>query len=311
MGLFDKLQLEDSPVIDWEMTPEYSFGTFESWGGKERVRSGRERIYYFFVDNWGDRPKVSLMERGIRHARVVADIDVPEELVQRCVDGYGKTPMFERSLAISEELKEWIRSHIVQAEDGSRVIPVVEEDLEESMESGLPGNEEPRPELLLKFLPDQHAEVSEEEVESIIKEYGFLDTQRNPDGDFANYLVDNRDGLTVTDCVTGLMWQRGGLDIMSHRMMKKEIARINTEGFAGHSDWRLPTLPEAMSLLEREKNTKDQYLHPCFSREQPFIFVDAVRNPGGYWFVDFKQGKAFWSSGTIPGGFGRLCRTVR
>ncbi len=29
-----------------------------------------------------------------------------------------------------------------------------------------------------------------------------------------------------------------------------------------------------------------------------------------YWFVDFKQGRAFWSSGTIPGGFGRLVRSI-
>ena len=38
------------------------------------------------------------------------------------------------------------------------------------------------------------------------------------------------------------------------------------------------------------------------------MFVEATRSPGGYWFVDFKQGRAYWSSGTIPGGFGRLCR---
>ncbi len=65
-----------------------------------------------------------------------------------------------------------------------------------------------------------------------------------------------------------------------------------------------------MSLMEPVKNNKDIYLNPCFSKEQPFIFVDAQRKPGGYWFVDFKQGRAFWSSGTIPGGFGRLVRSV-
>jgi hypothetical protein len=108
--------------------------------------------------------------------------------------------------------------------------------------------------------------------------------------------------------MTGLMWQRGGIDIMSHRSMRKEIERINVQGFAGYSDWRLPTMAEALSLLEREKSVHDQFLYRCFSGEQPFVFVDAVRKPGGQWFVDFKQGRAFWSSGTIPGGFGRLCR---
>ncbi len=33
MALFSKLLNTDIPNIDWEMTPEYTFGTFESWGG--------------------------------------------------------------------------------------------------------------------------------------------------------------------------------------------------------------------------------------------------------------------------------------
>lgn len=47
MSLFKRLNLTHAPGIDWEMTPDYTFGTFESWGGKERVRSKEERIYYF------------------------------------------------------------------------------------------------------------------------------------------------------------------------------------------------------------------------------------------------------------------------
>jgi hypothetical protein len=32
MGLFNALNLSGNPTaVDWEMTPEYSFGTFESW----------------------------------------------------------------------------------------------------------------------------------------------------------------------------------------------------------------------------------------------------------------------------------------
>lgn len=106
------------------------------------------------------------------------------------------------------------------------------------------------------------------------------------------------------------MWQRGGLDISSLRTMNRKIDQLNKEGFSGHHDWRLPTLEEAMSLLEPEMNDKGIYLNPNFSREQPFVFVAAQRSPGGYWFVDYKQGRSFWSSGTIPGGFGRLCRTL-
>jgi hypothetical protein len=106
------------------------------------------------------------------------------------------------------------------------------------------------------------------------------------------------------------MWQSAGLDISSIRSLNKNIIELNKTGFAGHHDWRLPTLEEAMSLMEPKQNHKGIYLDTNFSREQPFIFVNAQRKPGGYWFVDYKQGRAFWSSGTIPGGFGRLCRNV-
>ena len=33
MGFFKKLLLTGEPAIDWEMTPEFTFGTYESWGG--------------------------------------------------------------------------------------------------------------------------------------------------------------------------------------------------------------------------------------------------------------------------------------
>ena len=313
MGLFNKLNLAGNPTtVDWEMTPEYTFGTFESWGGRnqERVRSGTERIYYFFIDAWVETPKLCLMERGVRHARVVAEILAPQDMVQRCVDNQGKVALFERTHAIDEELKQWLMENVIESDDDSKVIPLEEEDRSDTLgATGLPGSEEALPaDLQTVALPDSPVEVVEEEVDELIKQYNFTDHERNPDGRFSNYLVDNGDGQTVTDKVTGLMWQRSGLDIMSNRMMRKAIEKLNKEGFAGHSDWRMPTLPEAMSLMERDMNAKDLYLHPAFSSDQPFILVDATRRPGGQWFVDFKHGRAYWSSGTIPGGFGRLCR---
>jgi hypothetical protein len=89
--------------------------------------------------------------------------------------------------------------------------------------------------------------------------------------------------------------------------MSKKMNQVN---FAGFNDWYLPSMAEALSLMKREENSKGVHLHPCFSKEQPFIFVAQQRDPGGYWFCDYKQGTLFWASGTIPGGFSRLCRRV-
>jgi len=308
MGLLNKLVNFDMPAIDWEMTPEYTFGTYESWGGKERVRSKNERVYYFFIDAWDEEPKLCLMERGIKHARVVAEILVPQEMVRQCVKEQGKVALFERTHPINEELKQWLIANVLKVENDALVIPLSVPERTAASDSGLPGKDAVLPVPVQVALPDGPAEMSEEDVVALVAQFNFPDQDRNPQGHFAKMLVDNGDGLTVTDKVTGLMWQRAGIDIMSHRSMRREIVRQNKEKFAGYSDWRLPTVAEALSLLEREKLANDQYLHPCFSSEQPFVFVDATRKPGGQWFVDYKQGRAFWSSGTIPGGFGRLCR---
>jgi len=310
MGLFKKLDLAVASTIDWEMTPEYTFGTFESWGGKERVRSKSERIYYFFIDNWGDTPKLCLMERGIKHARVVAEILAPEELVQKCVDSQGKAALFERSFAIDKALQKWLIANVIETDDDSKIIPLKSDEGRETMSMDLPHKDDPVPEIQQIFLPDEPTELSEEEVAQLTRQFNFFDSELNENGNFSNYLVDNGDGLTVTDLVTGLMWQREGFDIMSHRMLCREIDQLNNEQFAGYSDWRLPTMAEALSLMEPEKNERDQHLAGCFSSRQPFIFVAAFRNPGGYWFVDFKQGRSYWASGTNPGGFGRVCRKV-
>lgn len=309
MGLFEKLQLVGIPTIDWEMTPEFTFGTFESWGGVERIRSKKERIYYFFIDAWDEPAKLCLMERGIKHARVVAEILAPPDMVMECVEQQGKVALFERTHPINERLKQWLIANVIQTDDDSKIVPLTEDEPKETIvESTLPLREAAGSSENAVSLPDYPEELSEEDIQGLVKQYDFVEQERNPGGAFTHSLVDNGDGLTVTDQVSGLMWQRGGTDIMSNRSMRKEIEKINTEGYAGYSDWRQPTMAEALSLLEKEKLGKDQYLHPCFSSKQPFIFVEATRKPGGYWFVDYKQGRAFWASGTIPGGFGRLCR---
>ncbi len=309
MGLFNKLMISGIPAIDWEMTPEYTFGTFESWGGRERVRNNTERIYYFFIDAWDEEPKLCLMERGIKHAQVVAEILAPPEMVRQCVSEQGKVALYERTHPINEQLRQWLLANVVDTDDESMVIPLVAGPENNGIgESGLPRRVSLNPVTGRIDLPHHAEELAEDDVVTLVSTYNFADQERNPQGHFVKDLVDNGDGLTVSDANTGLMWQRGGIDIISHRSMRKAIARLNEQGFAGHSDWRLPTMAEALSLLERDKGPQDQFLHRCFSGEQPFVFVDATRKPGGQWFVDFKQGRAFWSSGTIPGGFGRLCR---
>lgn len=312
MGLFHKVKVGDQVIspIDWEMNPDISFGTFESWGGRERVRNNDECVYYFFVDNWGDEPKLCLMERAVKHAKIMAEIKAPPEMIKQCVKGQGSSSIFEKSYAIDEPIKQWLIGNVLDGGDSQLVVPRVEVVLVEDMGTPLPSATEKPFTGDAALLPSAPDIINDDQIAAVLKKWNFFDSEHNLPGKFENSLISSGNPEVIIDQRTSLMWQRDGLDINSIRTIQRNIDKLNTNKFAGFSDWRLPTMEEAMSLMEPEKNAKDVFLHPCFSKEQPFIFVAAQRKPGGYWFVDYKQGRAFWSSGTIPGGFARLVRAV-
>jgi hypothetical protein len=310
--MYHKVKVGDRIItpIDWEMTPELSFGTYESWGGRERVRDNNEQVYYFFIDNWGETPKVCLMERAVKHAKVLAQIDVPTGLIEECVEKQGSAARFEQSYAVDESVKKWLIDNVLDGGEEKYVHPVVEKTVRENMGVPLPRKGTAQWNFDRVQLPSDQVSLMDDDVDQIVQKWNFFDTERNKDGSFVNGLVDPGDGLTVIDERTGLQWQTGGIDICSIRTMNLKVKEHNEKKFGGFDDWRTPSVEEALSLMESSMNFKGLFLNPCFSADQPFIFVAAQRKPGGYWFVDFKQGRAFWSSGTIPGGFGRLCRSV-
>lgn len=310
MGMFHKLKVGDQTIspIDWEMDPALSFGTFESWGGRERVRNNSECVYYFFVDNWGETPKLCLMERAVKHAKIMAEIKAPLEIIKDCVDGQGTSSIFEKSYAINETIKKWLIDNVLDNGDSSLVVPEVVVEHIEDMGAQLPDVALTEHKGESVSLPAEGKIISDDEIEPLIKKWDFFDRELNPSGKFSNSFAATKNDEVIVDLKTKLMWQVGGIDIGSIRHIQRKIEELNSAAYGGYSDWRLPTMEEAMSLMEPNKNAKDVYLNSCFSKEQPFIFVDAQRKPGGYWFVDYKQGRAFWSSGTIPGGFGRLVR---
>ena len=313
MGLAEKLGMAGQPVsIDWDLTPSDTFAMFESWGGKnqERIRSNAELHYYFYIDNGKSPARLCLMERGVKHAKILAIIDCPQEMLVKCVARQGKAAGLDQSYAIDEVIKQWLLEMIIESDDSSRIVLVDNSVEQEAMGTGLPQQGDKLPSFKQVSLRAARTVLTEQEAAELAARHGFYDSRHNPGGVFPNILVDNGDGLTVTDHLTGLMWQRGGCDLTTIRNVQQYVEQLNQQRFAGFADWRLPTMEEAFSLLEPQVNAKGAHLHPCFSREQPFIFLADQRKPGGYWFMDFKQGTAFWASGSIPGGFGRVCRSL-
>ncbi len=309
--MFKQLSLSKSTdaKIEWDMTPDLAFCTFSAKGMRDELTNTSERICYFFIDNWGDAPKLYLMERGTRHVHILAEINAPRQMMVDCIVRQGGTPTSRDNYPVDAPLKEWLLTEVVEVDNSPFLIPAVPEEIEkEDMGTQLPAAVAGITSAVC--LPSAPCSLDDNRVQSSISQWNFFDTLLNPEGSFANALADRGDTLTVIDQATNIIWQRTGLDLCSIRSMKAAIEQLNSSGFAGYNDWRLPTVEEAMSLMEPAANSKGMHLHPCFSREQPFIFVNARRKPTGYWFVDYTQGKIYWSSGTVPGGFARLCRTA-
>ena len=73
--------------------------------------------------------------------------------------------------------------------------------------------------------------------------YGLLSAVEICTGKYHNCLTRTHDADSVFDLKTGLRWQLGGSDISSVRQLQR-WANQKLDEFAGHTDWRLPTIEE-------------------------------------------------------------------
>jgi len=146
-----------------------------------------------------------------------------------------------------------------------------------------------------------HKTLSYDEVESMIKRNGFFDESYNKSGNFRNlFEKQNINGNTVVlDHKTALMWHPGGSSKeVQYRKISKWLKDLNRRGYAGFSDWRLPTLEEAASLLRREKNSKGLYTDPIFSGTQKRIWTGDRFGSKDLWVVRFYTGIVYSSAGS-------------
>lgn len=127
-------------------------------------------------------------------------------------------------------------------------------------------------------------------VEKMIVKYNFFVKYKNDKGDFPNQFVDNKDG-SVTDQTTGLMWQKTrSPSLLYFREAQVYVNDLRKSQFLGHHDWRMPTLEELCSLLERVPNQKRRFLSN--------IFTDDVTE---CWTSDFKS-EAYGAETSVTSG---------
>jgi len=115
-----------------------------------------------------------------------------------------------------------------------------------------------------------------------------------------DYETERINGETVViDHTTNLMWhQSGSNDNMKLKRAKKWIKDLNSRGYAGYNDWRLPTVEEAASLLESSKKNGDLYIDAVFDKKQTVIRTGDNKGMAGAWcwFVLLDDGAVRWKT---------------
>jgi len=77
---------------------------------------------------------------------------------------------------------------------------------------------------------------------------------------------------------------------MVYSEAEKYIRELNNKSFAGFTDWRLPTLEEAMSLMETQKKNGNLYSDSKFGQTQRSIWTADKDSAGRAWYVSFSVG---------------------
>jgi len=152
-------------------------------------------------------------------------------------------------------------------------------------------------------------------LKRIIKNYDFYDSNINVNGNFKNKYKTEIVGKdkVIIDKVTFLMWdQKGSFSSMKFSKAKEWIRKLNRSRYAGFSNWRLPTLDEAYSILEKKKWYGDLHIYSVFSAIQNSIWTKDYNEDGtSHWIMDFKKGRAKTPSLFKKKSFVRVVRTIK
>jgi hypothetical protein len=158
--------------------------------------------------------------------------------------------------------------------------------------------------IRVKLRSDPNSDLWDDDIEEMIKKHNFFAKDKNDGGSFPNDFVDNRDG-TITDRVTGLMWDKGGSSsAVKYITAERLVRRLNKEKYLGYQDWRIPTLEELCSLLEPKINEKGQHINALFKPKQKTCWSSDRHSTMFRYFyhlVDFSEGKVSWGLVGIEG----------
>lgn len=139
-------------------------------------------------------------------------------------------------------------------------------------------------------------DFSREDVKTMLVDRGFYDSSKNMNGTGGThqYKLKTISGNRVI-LDTDLTWQQSGSnDYMPYSGAQVYVDSLKRVEFADYSDWRLPTLEEAMSLMEPTKNNDGLHIDPIFDKKQEWIWTSDKYSASRAWSVYFLDGDCFY-----------------
>ena len=140
-------------------------------------------------------------------------------------------------------------------------------------------------------------------------------------------LIDNSNG-TVTDSKTGLMWKQcsegqtfssgsctGSAGTFTWQQALQQPGTVNTSGFAGYTDWRLPNIRELRSIVEDQCSSPAINLNRFPNTPNSYFWSGSpvAGSSDGAWSVYFIYGYSYYGgySGSGSRAYGLAVRLVR
>lgn len=308
-------------LINSEMTYDFTFQLYEkmveAWTEREEGKLGvrKEPLRQF-----SEKMAVNLyLNRERRGAEQISDEELTElakkwniplqawQLTGRSLlnrDGAGNYKFAHRSI-----LEYLFAKYCIEGDDNFRRVALTEqmqafvwEMLQKHIQDSktvrfdISRIDLPNYQVKLRSTPARNFSLSN--VKEVIKRYKFFENQYNKEGTGIPHLYHQLKKYdlecTVVDYVTNIMLQQSGSSkLLSYEKAQGYIDQLNADRFAGHSDWRLPTFEEAMSLMRPQVKNGDLCIDALFNDTQQWIWTSDNVNASRIWVVDFNRGLCF------------------
>jgi uncharacterized protein len=151
----------------------------------------------------------------------------------------------------------------------------------------------PGPGPVVPLFRREYRSLDEEAITRMVAARNFFDAQKNPGGGFTHqYKPVNAVGLTlILDRAANLVWSRQQNPVkMNLEKTARWIESLNRVEYGGIRNWRLPTIEEAASLLQKNDHGETICLDGVFGAGIQATWTGDSVSGSESWIVDFREG---------------------